>query len=68
MSGKIYQNDNYHIIPTSIEDKPENVIVLDQVLLSRIHTITDLESGYDLAERKLSKTKEIGIITFNSRK
>ena len=61
-NGSIHKRDNYHIIPSSIDDKPDDVKVLDKIILSKIHTATNPNEGYNMAEKKLIRTKETGII------
>lgn len=60
-SGKVYRHDCYQAILTSFEDKPSDVTIIDNVLLSRIHILTDFDESYNLAQKKMQKVKEEGI-------
>ena len=68
MCERVYRHDNYKIIPTSIEDKPWDVSVLDRVLLYRVHNLMDFNASYDLAQKKMHKVKEEGIQIIGSKK
>ena len=66
MCEKVYRCDNYKIIPTTLEDRPWDVSVLDKVLLNRIHNLKNFDTSYNLAEKMLRKVKEEGIQTIKS--
>lgn len=61
MRGKVFKEDNYHVLPVSIADKPDDIKLLDVVIPSRIYKLEELNKGYHLALNKINKVNENGI-------